>query len=165
MSCVQSGRCTEEWHGTCSVGTVRAVRGLCGAWEPGTKDVGSAQAQLPWLKGLRGVPPLSSAPLLSTHILSMGGSRKPLERREVEIIQRMKQALHYPVAQIAAAVGRNKSTIYRALTIDLRLSVPGHVHSRPGCAMGTRPSPCASAYGRVCQHGRHVWRTPDLGTP
>ena len=46
VSSVQNGRCTEEWHGTCSVGTVRAVRGLCGAWEPGSKDVGSAQAQV-----------------------------------------------------------------------------------------------------------------------
>ena len=46
--------------------------------------------------------------------------RKTLARREVEIIQRMKHTLKYPVAQIAETVDRNKSTIYRALTIDLR---------------------------------------------
>ena len=49
----------------------------------------------------------------------MGYCRKPLDRREVEIMQRMQQALQYPVAKIAEAVGRNKSTVYRAFSIDL----------------------------------------------
>ena len=49
----------------------------------------------------------------------MGYCRKPLERREVEIIQRMKKALQYPVTKIAEAVGRNKSTVYRACSIKL----------------------------------------------
>ena len=47
-------------------------------------------------------------------------SRKPLGRREVEIIQRMKRGLNYPVAQIEIAVDRNKSTVYRALSIPHR---------------------------------------------
>ena len=41
--------------------------------------------------------------------------RKPLQRREVTIIRRMKKVLKMPVTQIAIAVERRKSSIYKAL--------------------------------------------------
>ena len=41
--------------------------------------------------------------------------RKPLQRREVTIIRRMKKVLKMPVTQIAIAVERHKSSIYKAL--------------------------------------------------
>lgn len=50
--------------------------------------------------------------------------RKPLARREIEIIQRMKKVAKVPVKKIATFVGRNKSTIYRALHIKLSKPLP-----------------------------------------
>lgn len=41
--------------------------------------------------------------------------RVPLESREVDIIRRLKRVIKLPVAQIANAVGRNKTTVYCAI--------------------------------------------------
>ena len=41
--------------------------------------------------------------------------RVPLAAREVQIIRRLKTVIKLPVTKIALAVGRNKTTVYRAL--------------------------------------------------
>ena len=56
--------------------------------------------------------------------------RKPLDRREIEIIQRMKKVLKYKTTKIAEAVGRNKSTVYRALKIRLNQTMPRRGRSK-----------------------------------
>ena len=42
----------------------------------------------------------------------MGFVRKPVEKREVEIIRRLKHVVKLPVMTIARAVGRHKKTVY-----------------------------------------------------
>ena len=58
-------------------------------------------------------------PSLRVYVFNMV-MRRPLQRREIEIIQRMKLKLKYPVTQVAAAVGRPKNVVYRALSINLK---------------------------------------------
>ena len=45
----------------------------------------------------------------------MGFVRKPVEKREVEIIRRLKHVVKLPVMTIARAVGRHKKTVYACL--------------------------------------------------
>ena len=44
--------------------------------------------------------------------------RKPLEDRETETIENLKNKLKVLVARIAKAVGRNKAQVYKALTVE-----------------------------------------------
>lgn len=50
--------------------------------------------------------------------------RRPLARREIEIIQHMKKVSKVPVKKIADFVDRNKTTVYRALRIKLSKDLP-----------------------------------------
>ena len=102
--------------------------------------------------------------------LARGVWRKPLDRREVEIIQRMERALNYPVTQIAIAVDRNKSTVYRALSIDLRQQIyrasraggpPGWQRKRDGLAGGGPGGQRTAPGGPGGRPGR--WRTGPGG--
>jgi hypothetical protein len=43
--------------------------------------------------------------------------RRPLEDREIEIIRNLKKKLKFPVVHIAKAVGRNKTSVYKALKL------------------------------------------------
>jgi hypothetical protein len=45
----------------------------------------------------------------------MAATRKPVNKREVEIIKRLKSVIKLPVTKIALAVGRHKKTVYRCL--------------------------------------------------
>ena len=46
---------------------------------------------------------------------SVPKSRKCLGTREVEIIRRLKRKLKLPITKIALAVGRDRTTVYKAL--------------------------------------------------
>ena len=46
--------------------------------------------------------------------------RKPVEKRDVETIERMKKVRKYPATHVASAPGRHKSTVDRARCISLR---------------------------------------------
>ena len=52
--------------------------------------------------------------------------RKPLTQREVTIIRRLKRVIKLPVTKIAAAVDRNKSTVYKALDKSWSPGKRGH---------------------------------------
>ena len=52
--------------------------------------------------------------------------RKPLAQREVDIIRRLQKVMKMPVAHIAKAVDRNKSSIYKALDKSWSLAARGH---------------------------------------
>ena len=51
--------------------------------------------------------------------------RVPLAAREVHIIRRLKNIVKLPVTKIAIAVGRNKSTVYSALSKKWKASKRG----------------------------------------
>ena len=51
--------------------------------------------------------------------------RVPLTAREVQIIRRLKAVIKLPVTKIALAVGRNKTSVYRALDKSWKASKRG----------------------------------------
>ena len=53
--------------------------------------------------------------LAASMVKSVQKLRKPLGIREVEIIRRLKEKLKLPITKIALAVGRDKTTVYKAL--------------------------------------------------
>ena len=55
--------------------------------------------------------------------------RTPLLEREVTIIRRMKHVLKLPVTKIATAVGRNKTSVYKALSPKFKMQKRGRPES------------------------------------
>ena len=51
--------------------------------------------------------------------------RVPMTTREVTIIRRLKKYVQLPVTKIALGVGRNKTTIYEALSTNWTLTKRG----------------------------------------
>ena len=56
---------------------------------------------------------------------SVPKSRKSLGTREVEIIRRLKRKLKLPITKIALAVGRDRTTVYKALRRTFKLQKRG----------------------------------------
>ena len=82
-------------------------------------------------------------------LLAMGTVRKAIEKREVEIIRRLKRVVKMPVLTIARAVGRNKKTVYACLKRDRERETKLK-------AMLASILPCT----KQLQANTRVWRTP-----
>ena len=96
-------------------------------------------------------------PSLRVYVFNMV-MRRPLQRREIEIMQRMKLKLKYPVTQVAAAVGRPKNVVYRALSINLKK--PMLKRGFGNCTKTTSPiSNFWLTSCRISTPPKHVWQT------
>ena len=62
-------------------------------------------------------------------LVAMGLVRKPIEKRDVEIIRRLKHVIKMHVFIIARAVGRHKKTVYKCLKKKWKAPLKGRPKS------------------------------------